>query len=164
MLTGGWTRSLQWLLHRQSHFHPTSAIVALSLGAGACNAGTEPGADTSVVSALAYFGDTGAIIAPDTIKQDSSFSVSIETFWSGCHTPDTVNVTTNGSVAVLTPYDDYSAGHACTDELDEGSRVVEVHFAQAGPAEVQVRGANAIMGPGTPVTWVVLTDSLTVLP
>lgn len=85
------------------------------------------------------------VVVPTTATVGVPFSVRIYSFSGGCTSAtDSVSVSIQGTSALLIPYDhvlgSLKPNSACTADLRWGSRVVQITFAQAGPATIVVRG------------------------
>jgi len=85
------------------------------------------------------------VVVPATTKLGVPLPVTIYSFSGGCTAAtDSVNVSMHGDTALLIPYDhvlgSLKPNTACPADLRWGSRLVQITFAQAGPATVVVRG------------------------
>ena len=82
------------------------------------------------------------IDAPAEASSGQFFTVTISTFGNSCVTAAGADVTIDGLVATITPYDVVAAGGYCLDYLKANPRAVQLSFAQAGAATVRVKGRS----------------------
>jgi hypothetical protein len=82
------------------------------------------------------------IEAPAEASVGQSFSVTVSTFGNSCVTAAGADVTIDGLVATITPYDVVVTGVWCLDYLKGYPRVVQVSFGQAGAATIRVKGRS----------------------
>jgi hypothetical protein len=89
-------------------------------------------------------GQTSAqvIDAPAEASLGQPFSVTVSTFGNSCVTADGADVTIDGLVATITPYDVIATGVTCLDYLKAYPRAVQLSFGQAGAATVRVKGRS----------------------
>jgi hypothetical protein len=83
------------------------------------------------------------IDAPTEASLGQSFSVTVSTFGNSCVRAAGAEVTIDGLVATITPYDVVAVGSGvCLDYLKAYPRVVELSFGQAGAATIRVKGRS----------------------
>lgn len=82
------------------------------------------------------------IEAPTEASPGQSFAVTVSTFGNSCVTAAGADVTIDGLVATITPYDVVVSGVTCLDYLKAYPRVLQLSFAQAGAATIRVKGRS----------------------
>jgi hypothetical protein len=82
------------------------------------------------------------IEAPAEASSGQSFTVTISTFGNSCVAAAGADVTIDGLVATITPYDVVAAKGWCLDYLKAYPRAVQLSFAQAGAATIRVNGRS----------------------
>jgi hypothetical protein len=89
-------------------------------------------------------GQTSAqvIDAPAEATLGQSFSVTVSTFGNSCVTAAGADVTIDGLVATITPYDVVVTGVTCLDYSKAYPRVLQLSFGQAGTATIRVKGRS----------------------
>jgi hypothetical protein len=114
------------------------AVAALSMG---CHSSLGP---TARVVGIIDVGQTSqeVIAAPAEASLGRSFSVTISTFGDSCVRAAGADVTIDGLVATITPYDMIVSTGTCLDYLKAYPRAVELKFTQAGAATIRVKGRS----------------------
>jgi hypothetical protein len=82
------------------------------------------------------------IDAPAEASSGQSFTVTVSTFGNSCVTASGADVTIDGLVASITPYDVVVSGVTCLDYLKAYPRAVQLSFAQVGAATIRVKGRS----------------------
>lgn len=82
------------------------------------------------------------IEAPAETSLGQSFSVTVSTFGNSCVTAAGAEVTIDGLVATIIPYDVVVAGVSCLEYLTAYPRVLQLSFGQAGAATIRVKGRS----------------------
>jgi hypothetical protein len=110
------------------------------------------------------FGNTEPVVAPDTVRLNSDFGVTIYTISGGCiEGSDSVHITMMDSLAVLIPYDRVlTGGSSCLQVYYDDVRTAHVQFAQVGQATLAVKGLKGVAG--SPLSLMTITKTLVVIP
>jgi hypothetical protein len=111
-----------------------SAAVALS-----CSVLTEP-TEEERVGVIDFYSDPVVIIVPEAASVGEPFEVSVRTFGNGCMSQGRTVVEAAGHSVRVTPYDIHSGHDYCADILRVFEHRAFVTVAEAGVAEVIVRG------------------------
>ena len=119
-----------------------SFLIGLVVVSIACH--TSPLESRTRVIGIIDVGQTSQQVldAPVGASVGQSFSVTVSTFGDSCVSADGADVTVNGLVATITPYDIVASGITCLDYLKAYPRVVQVTFKQAGAATIRVNGRS----------------------
>ena len=83
------------------------------------------------------------IFAPDTVRADETFIVTVQTFGDGCVEAADMEVAVMGNLAVLTPYDLVSipgGNEACPSILRRPEHTAQITFKEPGSATLRVKG------------------------
>lgn len=141
-------------------------LTGLLVGLAGCSAFTGP--DTRRVVGLIGEGgsDLRAIVAPDTVQVDVSFTATVNSFGSStCTTPDGVDLTLTPAEARVTPYDRVPADRqvVCTADISLRPHPVELRFTRPGLATIVVQGQVIDPSSGRRISGTV-TKQLLVLP
>ena len=137
------------------------ALVALALSG--CTDSTSPGSGRSVGVIQRGSRSLGAILSPDTVQVGAVFQATVNTWGSSsCTIPDGVDLTLQGNLAIVTPYDRSPTGNAvCTADISPRPHHVTLRFTSAGAATIQAIGYR-LDGSGRALTSV--DRSVTVVP
>lgn len=83
------------------------------------------------------------IDAPAQASLGQSFSVTVSTIGNSCVRPAGADVTIDGLVATITPYDvEFVTGVTCLDIPKASPHVLQLSFGQAGTATIRVKGRS----------------------
>ena len=115
--------------------------IALAVLSVACHSSPiGPGAGRVVGTIDAGQSFPQVIDAPAQASLGQSFSVTVFTFGNSCVRAAGADVTIDGLVATITPYDVVMTGVTCLEYLKGYPRVVQLSFGQAGTATIRVKG------------------------
>ena len=118
-----------------------SFSIVLAVLSIACHSSIEPGPGRVVGIIDAGQSFPQVIDAPTEASLGQSFSVTVSTFGNSCVTAAGADVTIDGLVATITPYD-VVVGGVCLEYLKAYPRVVQLSFGQAGAATIRVNGRS----------------------
>lgn len=117
------------------------AIVLAALSIACHSSPVEPGRVIGIIDAGQSLSQV--INAPTEASLGQSFSVTVSTFGDSCVHAAGADVTIDGLVATITPYDVVVVGNGvCLDYLKAYPRVVALSFGQAGAATIRVKGRS----------------------
>jgi hypothetical protein len=126
---------------------PQSALAGLALALGACNDPTDPGKQRVIGQIDPSHTAVPVIVAPREVEAQAPFSVVVNTFGSyGCSTPDGQDVSEDGDLVRIVPYDIVPRpGHTevCPAERKVHEHHVSVVFRNRGEARLRVVGTSA---------------------
>ena len=83
----------------------------------------------------------GFFVVPDSAAAGQAFTVTVITFGDGCYQPGDTEVTVDGNVAVIVPYDIRESG-SCILLLVPFEHQASIQFDTAGDAQVILRAVN----------------------
>lgn len=90
------------------------------------------------------------ILIDEPIHANQPFTVTVITYGSSsCITPDGATVAVADTIATITPYDVLPTEGACSADLAEHPRPVELTFSGAGQATIRVQGQDVQAQPTT---------------
>jgi len=115
------------------------ALAVLSVACHSSPIGPGAGRVVGIIDAGQSFPQV--IDAPAQASLGQSFSVTVSTFGNSCVTAAGADVTIDGLVATITPYD-VVVGGVCLEYLKAYPRVVQLSFGQAGAATIRVNGRS----------------------
>ena len=121
--------------------HPYVLGLLLGLGAVGCRSPAEQGSRRVV--GIIDNGGTGIapLVVPDTVHVGVPFLVTVTTFGGACDHPDGSDVSTNGLLADVTPYELLPPPETiCIALLRASPQSIELTFATPGDGVVRVHG------------------------
>ena len=125
---------------------PTCTLSALALALTACNNPTDPGKERVVGSIDPSNTYVPVIVAPAEVEAQAPFSVVVHTIGSvGCSSPDGQDVSEDGNLVRIVPYDIRAVfGHtqACPDEGTFHEHRFSVALRNRGEARIRVVGTT----------------------
>ena len=83
------------------------------------------------------------VSAPDTVQAGVPFEVTVRTYGGGCIEPDGLEVSMEGNLAVLIPYDRYitpGRGTACPLIFEAEPHTTQLTFSDLGSSTIRVEG------------------------
>jgi hypothetical protein len=83
------------------------------------------------------------VVVAATARVEAPLRVAVTTYASGCSRKGDTQVSVNGAVAEVRPYDLYDVEGDCPDVVTEYVHEAQVIFDQPGTATLQVRGRTA---------------------
>jgi hypothetical protein len=126
---------------------PPSVLASLALALGACNDPTDLGKQRVIGQIDPSHTTVPVIAAPREVEAQAPFSVVVNTFGSyGCSTPDGQDVSEDGDLVRIVPYDIVPRpGHTevCPAERKVHEHRVSVVFRNRGKARLRVVGTSA---------------------
>lgn len=131
----------------------------------------QPDVETTAAASTDPDGPTdaseGSLEAPDTVRVDESFPVTIRTVGlNGCWAPAGEDVTVEALTATVVPFDSTGdrEGVACTMALVHLDHEVRLAFEGAGEAVIRVEGRRVVGRDGTEAEPLALEETVTVVP
>jgi hypothetical protein len=110
-------------------------LAVLSLALAACGSGSEV-----EVGIVHFYGESeGVIEAPDAVDVGERFTVTVNTYGSGCTSAEWMAVESDEGSVELIPYDREESG-ACSLVLSRLPHTAEIEFSSSGAKSVVVRG------------------------
>ncbi len=127
-----------------------SVCLVSSLALMACHSST--GTQEQRVIGTIDAGNTleRVIQAPAAASNGRSFAITVSTFGNSCVASAGADLTIDGLIATITPYDVIADG-TCLDYLKPYPRALELRFDGVGTATIRVRG-RSFYQPGLVVT------------
>jgi len=116
------------------------ALAVLSVACHSSPIGPGAGRVVGIIDAGQSFPQV--IDAPAQASLGQSFSVTVSTFGNSCVRAAGADVTIDGLVATITPYDVVVTGVTCLDYSKAYPRVLQLSFGQAGTATIRVKGRS----------------------
>ncbi len=127
------------------------AAGALAVVLAACTAspsGQEPEERNVGIIRLYRTDPPSALVVPDAVRAGEDFQIAATTLGGGCERAGETEVSVQGSVATVTPYDYTQRAVDCPDLLRHLPHTATLRFASPGPAVVRLQGRR--VGPDTP--------------
>jgi hypothetical protein len=122
-------------------------LTGFALALGACNDPTDLGKQRVIGQIDPSHTAVPVIVAPGEVEAQAPFSVVVNTFGSyGCSTPDGQDVSEDGDLVRIVPYDIVPRpGHTevCPAERKVHEHRVSVVFRNSGEARLRVVGTSA---------------------
>jgi hypothetical protein len=116
--------------------------VGLFLVLMACHSSPIEAGRGRVVGTIDAGGTLDRVIeAPSVVSRGRAFTITVSTFGNSCVTPAGADVTIDGLIATITPYDVVGGG-ICLDYLKPYPRALQLSFGQAGAATIRVKGVS----------------------
>lgn len=126
---------------------PLSVLAGLALVLGACNDPTDPAKQRVIGQIDPSHTAVPVIVAPREVEAQAPFRVVVHTFGSyGCSTPDGQDVSEDGALVRIVPYDIVPRpGHTdvCPAERTVHEHRVGVVIRNRGEARLRVVGTSA---------------------
>jgi hypothetical protein len=114
------------------------AVLSLACHSSPLDPGTKRVVGTIDVGVTSF----QVIEAPAEASPGQAFTVTVSTFGNSCVTAAGADVTIDGLVATITPYDVVTTDVVCLDYLKAYPRAVRLSFAEAGAATIRVKGLS----------------------
>jgi hypothetical protein len=125
---------------------PLSALAGLALALGGCNHPSDPGKERVIGRIDPSHTGVPVIVAPHEVDAQARFSVVVNTFGTfGCSTPDGQDVSEDGDLIRIVPYDIVAVpGHTevCPPEGIVHEHRVSASFRTTGDARLRVVGTS----------------------
>ncbi len=126
----------------------TAATLVLSVAVlGSCGI---MGLGDEEMGFIVFHGAVAEVAVPGVVNAGTDFTVELQTFGGGCDSKGNTRVVIDGSVAVVTPFDDHGSG-ACVDMRVFFDHTTSVRLDAPGPATVVIHGR--IEPGGRDTTW-----------